>query len=147
MKYRIQFSGAFDNTNSNAILNEMESAKAKVFSPTGFTQVPIERKGKKLEYLENNDVPTEYASIDFDAIQATHSVDDGQAYYEVNLDLSFDVEQDFLDCINYLETIKNSADNTKAHSCRHFECNHDEIPLVLDGSYTYMDFMGTPIVY
>lgn len=152
MKYRIQFSAVFDNTDANAILNEIETDKAKVFEPNYYTEVPNIRKGKKLEDDESKAETDliEYVSIDFDDTpQTITDTNSGISQYLVSIDISFDVEADFHDCINYLESIKGNAFSDRNRSCRHFECNHDSQakPLPKDGSYTYMNFDGPQLTY
>lgn len=150
MKYRIQFSASFNNTNSNAILNEIETVKTKVFNPSNYTSVPIIRKLNKTDYETDPDIiPNEYNSIDFDASEDTYSdTPTGITEFTVNIDISFDVEQDFFDCINYLESIKSNAIVANIKSCRHFECSHEESqPLPKDGPYVYMDFSGSQLTY
>jgi len=153
MKYRIQFSGVYNSDNANAILNQIESQKHDVFEPTYYTAVPIVRKSKKLESDENKEEPelAEYVSVDFDASGSethTHSIS-GIDEFLVIVDVSFDLIADFHTCINYLESVKSNADNTKQRNCRYFDCKHEEqiIPLPKDGSYTFMDFDGSQLTY
>jgi len=153
MKYRIQFKAVYDNSDTNAILNQIETQKHDAFTPAYYTEVDIIRLGKKIESDDTKEEYelTEYISVDFDASGSethTHSIS-GIDEYLVNLDLSFDLEADFNDCMNYLESIKDTAFVSKERYCRNFECRHDEQvkPLPKDGAYTYMDFDGSQLTY
>lgn len=147
MKYRVQLNAVFNNSDANDILNQMESIKDKVFNSLS-TIVPIIRETKKDSYDSNpTEELTEYVSIDFDATQATHSDVPPVSDLNIKIDISFTVQQDFYDCINYLESIKNLAQVDKLRFGRIFDCNHDEDPLINDGTYIYTDFDGTPLTY
>jgi len=153
MKYRVQFEGVFNNTDANAILNHIESIKTDVFKATQYTEVSIIRKAIKTDYDGQLLSPgNEYASVDFDIAQATHSGDPtGVVEFYVGVDVSFTVQQDEFDLLNYLESIKANAltgsGNDYLRFGRHFDCRHDQSPLINDGSYTFMDFDGAPLTY
>ena len=152
MKYRIQFSAVLNSANSNALLNQIESQKSDVFEPTYYTEVPIIRKAKKLESDENKfeSELTEYASVDFDDSEDTHSHSlSGVDEYLVSIDVSFSDVADFNTCMNYIESIKDDVFSDKQKSCRNFECMHDSQikPLPKDGAYTYVDFDGSQLTY
>lgn len=145
MKYRIQFKASFDNTNSNNILNEIEGVKTKVYEADSYKAVNIIRKTEKKDSSEIN--ATVHSSVDFDASQVTHSDTPSGTEFVVDLDISFSLQQDFYDCINYLESIKSLAINTSSRFGRYFECMHDESPLRNDGGYSYIDFDGSQLTY
>lgn len=148
MKYRIQFKASFNNTDANTIINEIETAKDKVFAPDAYTPVPIIRKTDKQVYNEETEEITIYSSIDFDAESTEHTGSpSGIDLFEVDIDISFAVLQDYYDCINYLESIKDLADETKPRYCRHFVCNHDVNPIVKDGPYTIMSFTDSQLIF
>lgn len=149
MKYRVQLTAVFDNTNANAILNHVESIKTQVYDAQSPTVVPIERKGKKLEYIEDFHYSgTEYEVIDFDISQQSYSVLHIGTEFTVEVDISFVVEQNCKDFLNYIEGIKSNAVSSKIRTCRWFECRHEEaLPLVKDGAYSYLDFDGEQIIH
>jgi len=147
MKYRIQLNAVFPNTIANTILNEVESMKTDVYEAQSFTEVAIERIGKKLEVVDEYETATEYETINFDAGQATHSGSPEGTGFVVVVDISFSSETDCNTFLNYIETVKSNADSNKLRSCRYFECNHEEIPLKKDGSYSYINFDGEQITH
>jgi len=146
MKYRIQLNAVFNNTNANAILNQVESIKDKTYNALSATVVPIIRKGKKLEIADDLITPTEYENVNFDTTQVTHSgIPEGLGFV-TDVDISFAVEQDCFDFLNYIEGVKNQADSDEPRKCRWFECRHEEAaPLSKDGAYSYIDFSGEQI--
>jgi len=146
MKYRVQFNAVFNNVNANTILNQVESIKDKIYNALSATSVLIIRKGKKLEVVDEYEIPTEYENIDFDESQDTHSGTPEGTGFKVDIDVSFAVEQDFLNFLNYIESIKSDADSDKIRYCGWFECRHEEaLPLSKDGAYSYLDFDGEQI--
>ncbi len=155
MKYRIQLFATFNNTDSNDILDEVETIKTNVYDVDHYTEVDIIRKAKKLEYNETDDsdfIPIEYDNVDFDAGEITHSdVPTGIVEFDVDLDISFSDSQKYYDFLNYIETIKGNAKvgSSYIRHCRFFECRHDEttIPLPKDGSYSYIDFDGSELTH
>lgn len=142
MKYRVQADLSFtDESKSVALVNEVEVNKTEVFSPTGFTQVEIIRKAEKADYYDDfTDTKTNVSSVDFEASEVTHEVGATDTEYRVEVDVSFEVQQDAYDLLNYIETIKTDSSSDKTRSVRYFVCNHDEVPLIKDGAYTYVDF-------
>lgn len=150
MKYRVQLNAVFSNADANSILDQVESIKTKPFSATGYTAVPIVREAKKLQYVSDGiTVATEHDSVDFESGVVSHTGDQGETEYEVAVDVSFDVQQDYYDFINYIETIKGSALTTsnQIRSCRSFICRHDEVPLQRDGGYSNINFDGQELTY
>lgn len=142
MKYRIQFSGIVDNTDANAILNEVESIKTDVYEADHYTPVHIKRITKK---CKNQDEEVVYSSVDFDVSQETHSgTPTGETDFKIDVDISFTVLQDCYDFLNYIEGIKSDVTDG---NCRWFSCRHEEMttPLPKDGSYSYIDFDGEVI--
>lgn len=150
MKYRVQLNAVFNNTDANAILNHIEGIKSSIYKAVEPTQVQIVREAKKLEYISDGLViATEYASVDFDAVATTHVDVPADTELEILLDVSFSVEQDNFDLLNYLETIKGQALTTsnQIRTCRFFICRHEEVPIQKDGEYSYTDFDGTILTY
>lgn len=151
MTYRIQLQAVFDSNIANEILNQVESQKSLVFEPNYYTEVPNIRESKKLEDNKNKkDIDLDqYVNINFDEIQKKHTHNISGVGFLVKLDISFSVEQDYFDFINFIETKKANADNSKIRNCRHFQCNHDSQikPLPLDGAYIHVDFDGVELTY
>ena len=152
MIYRLQVSAVFDSDTANDILNQVEAQKSDIFVPGYYTEVANVRDARKLEddeAKEESDL-VEYVNVDFDVAQATHTHDiSGVAGFLFKLDVSFVVQQDFYDLINYIEARKLTANNNKIRYGRFFDCNHDSQakPLPLDGAYTYIDYDGLVLVY
>lgn len=145
MKYRVQLDAVLNSDDSNAILNQVETIKADVFAPTGYTSVPIARIVKKLEVTDEIGQPTEYDVVDFDASSDTHTHQvTGLDEFNVKVDISFSVEQDYFDFLNYIESVKT---NIVSGSCRFFVCRHDEVPLQKDGGYAYINLTGAQLTY
>ena len=150
MKYRIQLNAVFNNTNSNSILNEVESIKSNVYEAESYTSVPIVRKAEKLDVVgEITENPTLYDSVDFDVSQTTHSGEpEGKSNFKIEVDISFSAEQDYKNFLNYIESIKSNASTDYNRNCRYFECRHEEsVPLNKDGAYSYIDFDGEQITH
>jgi hypothetical protein len=146
MKYRIQMTAVFDNTKANAIMNQVEAVKTDVFSATEYTEVEIVKVSHKCNCLEENSAV--YASVDFDVAQETHSDSpSGVTELKLNVDISFTDQQKLYDFLNYIETQKTHALVDHTRSFRYFECNHDETPLIKDGSYSYIDFDAPVVTY
>lgn len=144
MKYRIQMDAIFSNANANSILDHMESIKSLPHASTGFEHVSTVRKSSKCN-IDNIDNPlVEYDTVDFDTAQTTHTTSHSGTEFHVSLDVSFSVQQDYLNLLNYIESIKSLSISTTGYIrvCRFFICNHDENPLINDGSYNYIDFDG-----
>jgi len=143
MKYRVQLDAVFNNTNANSILNHAESIKDKVYNSESPTEVDIIRKGQKSEVINDFDIGTIYENVNFDASQASHSGTPEGTEFKVGVDISFAVEQDLKNFLNYIESIKSNASSENTRSCRFFECRHEEnTPLAKDGEYSYIDFDG-----
>jgi len=152
MKYRVELNTVFNNTDANSLLNYIESIKTKIFNQIG-TQVPIVRKAYKGNYEEDALIQeNQYASIDFDSSQYNH-IDSpgGITDFHIIIDISFTVQQDYYDFLNYVETIKSNALNTGPivyiRNCRYYICRHEEIPLIKDGVYSYIDFDGSQLIH
>lgn len=150
MQKRIQFNVVFNNSDANDILNHVEGIKSSVKVPVGNELVAIIRKTSKLENITDGIVnPTVYATIDFDISAATHNTTHTGTEFEVVIDVCFEVDQDFYDLLNYIESIKVNAITGAgyARGCRFFDCNHDSNPLIKDGSYSYIDFDGIQVTH
>lgn len=148
MKYRVQMNAVFNNSDSNDLLNHMESIKANVYIPDFYTPVYINKDTKKIENVEDN--PIEYVSVDFEGTQESHLGTHPGDEFKMNIDVSFENESDLFSLLNYIETIKDKAlvgDNER--NCRYFECKHEELatPLPKDGSYSYIDFDSAPVTH
>lgn len=146
MKYRIQLNAIFDNKNANDILNYVENIKTLIYEETIYPSIPIIRKAKKNEKGNSVDSQIEYAKVDFSNIKKTHiNNPSGINEFEINIDISFNIQSDYYDFLNYIETIKPNAinsDSSYIRNCRFFECMHEEIPLRRDGKYFYINFDG-----
>ena len=142
MKYRVQMEAVFNNSDSNDILNHIESVKASVYKAEYFTPVYVNRLSKKLENTELE--PTEYVSVDFDGSEEAHLGTNTGTEFKVLIDVSFSANLDLINLLNYIESIKSNAINTYNRSCRYFECKHEELvtPLPKDGAYGYINFDG-----
>lgn len=151
MKYRVQLEATFNNTNSNNILNYIESIKDKVFSTVESTEVTIIRKADKRDHVPNDVISlgTGRESVDFDnPTQETYSASpEGVTEFDIILDVSFSIQQDMYDLLNYVESIKSEAilGSNYSRMCRFFECRHEEVPLSKDGPYSYIDFDGAQV--
>ncbi len=146
MKYRIQLNAVFNNVNANSILIYIESIKNKVYKPSFKTIVNIERIAKKIEYVNYMNTPDEYDHVNFDEGVASHiGVHTGDEFGIV-IDISFTVQQDYFNVLNYIESIKSNAlSGSYIRYCRYFECRHEEIPLTKDGTYGFINFDGEQI--
>jgi len=67
--------------------------------------------------------------------------------YRVQIDISFDVEQDAIDLMNYVEKVKSKVYIPKMtekiecyRMCRYHECSHDDIKPVPCSNYIDIDF-------
>lgn len=151
MKYRVQFNAVFKNSDANKILNHIEQIKKKAFMPLGSTEVEIILSTKKSEYVSNSQYPVNiYSQVDFNLSPKNHGdIPQGILEFEVSVDISFEIEQDSFDLLNYIESIKSLALTTdnQLRLCRFFECMHEEFPLRNDGSYSYIDFSGSVITH
>ena len=148
MKYRIQMDAVFNNSDANSILDHIESIKTKVYTPIGSELVEIILKSNKCDIGEVGE-QTEYDFVDFTTEQETHTTNHSGTEFQIKVDVSFVVLQDYYDLLNYIETIKSSTINTAGYvrDCRFFQCNHDESPLIKDGTYSYIDFDGTELTH
>lgn len=150
MKYRIQMSAVFNNTDSNAILNQIESIKSNVYKAEYFTPIFIERKTTKSEITELNNEAVVYDFIDFDDEVINHvNTPEGVTNFNITIDISFSTQQHMFDFLNYVESIKAKSLENELRYCRYFSCRHEELttPLLKDGEYFYIDFDGEIIVH
>ncbi|MHA1737414.1 MAG: hypothetical protein ACTSWD_02440 [Candidatus Heimdallarchaeota archaeon] len=147
MKKRIQLDAQFSDSVANDILNQVESIKSQIFTPSSSTPVVIIRQAQHFERSDDEALDSSIllASVDFDADETTHFIINTSGI-NVKIDISFINESDAFAFVNYIETKKSLYIGT-FNNCRFFDCRHDENPLQKDGSYVYLDFNGSILTH